>query len=193
MYKSCNLIQHGLCFYSNKLVSCCFSPLDQINGQGPLLIKNNYWGEIIPVDELFERMYKYADIFKQGGCPKACENCFKIEEKDWTDEKYIDQITITHYSMCNADCVYCSNNMEKYERTPNTYSVVPFLKYLKEQRVLRKGCEIHMGGVNFPFIENVMNCLNCLRLMTSQEYLLLQVVLNICLYYIKLWMKQLLI
>ena len=32
MYKSCNLILHGLCFYHNSIVACCYSPNDQING-----------------------------------------------------------------------------------------------------------------------------------------------------------------
>ena len=149
MYKSCNLIKHGLCFFNNILASCCFSPVDQINGQIPPLIQDNYWGEIIPPDELFNRMDKYDKIFKEGSCPAECRNCYKIEEKDWDNERYIDQITITHFSMCNADCIYYTNNNERWERTTKTYSIIPILKYYKEQGIIRKGCEFHIGGGEF--------------------------------------------
>ncbi len=149
MYKSCHLIQHGLCFFDNKLASCCFSPVDQIDDQFPPVLAYHYWGQIIPVDDLFARMDKYANIFKQGDCPKECQNCYKIEEKDWDDKRYIDQITITHFSMCNADCIYCSNNTEQWARNPNTYSIIPLLKYYFEQGIIKKGCEFHIGGGEF--------------------------------------------
>ncbi len=167
MYKSCNLIQHGLCFFNDTLTSCCFSPVDKVDGQVPPMIKFNYWGEIIPVKELFMRMDKYADIFKAGGCPRECQNCYKIEEKDWPEERYIDQITITHFSMCNADCIYCSNNYEKWERTPKTYDILPVLNYFKEQGIIRKGCEIHIGGGEFTIYHE---CNEILELFAINNY-----------------------
>ena len=167
MYKSCHLIQHGLCFFNDNLAACCFSPVDQIDGQLPPLIYEKYWGEIIPVDELFKRMDKYADVFKNGGCPRECKNCYKIEDKDWDNERYIDQITITHFSMCNADCIYCTNNHELWERTPNTYSIVPVLKYFKEQGIIKKGCELHIGGGEFTIYRE---CDELLELFAINNY-----------------------
>lgn len=149
MYKSCNIIQHGLCFFSNKLVSCCFSPVDQINGQIPPLVCDNYKGEIFTKEELFKRIHKYSDVFKNGGCPRECENCYHIEEKDWDEEDYIDYITITHFSKCSADCIYCSNNLIPEERTNVTYDIIPVLQSFKEQGIIRKGCELHIGGGEF--------------------------------------------
>ncbi len=148
-YKSCNLIQHGLCFFNEMLVSCCFSPCDQINGQTPPVLFANYKGEVLSPDFLFERIDSYANIFRNGGCPKECTNCCHIEEKDWDEEHYINSITITHFSICNADCIYCSNNLEKNERTNSMYDIIPVLTNLKEKGVIRKGCEFHIGGGEF--------------------------------------------
>lgn len=152
MYKSCNLIQHGLCFFEKKLVSCCISPVDQINGQIPPFLYDNYKGEILTREDLFFRIKKYSDIFENGGTPEQCKNCFKIEEKEWESgecNKYIDYVTVTHFSKCNADCVYCSNNLTPEERSNNTYEVLPVLKRLKEEGILKEGFELHIGGGEF--------------------------------------------
>lgn len=146
MYKCCNLILHGLCFYPNEIVSCCYSPNEQVNGGLAPILFDNYKGEIIQKDELFSRMRKYSSIFKNGDCPKECQNCFQIHENNWDDSEYIDFITITHYSCCNADCIYCSNNLEVEERTNDKYEVMPFLLYLKNEGVLKDDLELHLGG-----------------------------------------------
>ncbi len=164
MYKSCNLIQHGLCFFDATLVACCYSPVDQIDGQKPPLLAEPYNGEIIPKEELFERLYKYADVFKDGGCPKECVNCYKIEEKDWTDEKYIDQITVSHYNMCNVDCIYCSNNLQPEERKPKTYDIYPVLKHYIDEGVIKKGCELHIGGGEFSIYKEANELLDLFAL-----------------------------
>ncbi len=149
MYKCCKILKHGLCFFNDILTSCCFSPVDQIDGQVPPLIYDNYNGQIISKDDLFERINKHVSLFKKGSCPKECYSCYHIEKQDWDDEEYIDYITITHFSICNADCIYCTNNHELYERTNNTYRILPVLKSFKEQGIIKKGCELHIGGGEF--------------------------------------------
>ncbi len=149
MYKNCKILQHGLCFFDNKLTSCCFSPVDQVEGQYPPILYNNYKGEIISPEELFKKIEEYSNIFKQGGCPAECKNCYHIKEDNWSSEKYIDYITITHFSLCNADCIYCTSNNEIYEKTNKVYPIIPILKHFKEQGVIKKGCELHIGGGEF--------------------------------------------
>ena len=149
MYKCCKILKHGLCFFNDILTSCCFSPVDQIDGQVPPLLYNKYKGQILSKEDLFERINKHVDIFKKGNCLKECSGCYHIEEKDWDEEQYIDYITITHFSICNADCIYCTNNHELYERTNNTYKILPVLKSFKDQGIIKKGCELHIGGGEF--------------------------------------------
>lgn len=163
-YKSCNLIQHGLCFFNEMLVSCCYAPCDQINGQMPPVICDNYKGEILSADTLFTKIEQYSQIFKNGGCPKECLNCCHIEEKDWDDERYINSITITHFSVCNADCIYCTNNLEKEDRTNDMYDILPILKSFKEQGIIRQGCELHIGGGEFTIYKECNELLDLFAL-----------------------------
>lgn len=160
MYKSCRIVKHGLCFFDSILASCCFSPVDQINGQVPPVICSPYKGKILSKEDLFDRIHKYSDVFKNGGCPTECQNCYHIEEKDWDEEDYIDYITITHFSNCNADCIYCSNNTETFERTNKTYDIVPVLKSFKEQGIIRKGVELHIGGGEFTIYKECDEIIN---------------------------------
>ena len=148
-YKCCNLIQHGLCFFCGDLVSCCFSPNDQIEGGRPPIIIPDYKGELISKAVLFGKIKEYTNIFKNGGCPKECTNCYHIEEKDWDEEEYINSITITHFSYCNADCIYCTNNLKKEERTNEKYEILPVLRDLKQQDIIKQGVELHIGGGEF--------------------------------------------
>ena len=149
MYKSCQHALHGLCFYSYAVVLCCYSPNEQINGSEAPVLFRDYQGEIIPKTELFKKMREYSDIFKNGGTPNSCKGCFKIQEADWDEDEYIDFVTVTHYTCCNADCVYCSNNLEPSERTNDKYEILPFLKYLKQEGVLKENFELHLGGGEF--------------------------------------------
>ncbi len=149
MYSCCNLSLHGICFYQGEIVSCCYAPNDQINGGLPPVLFPDYKGQIIPKEQLFKRMRYFSSQFKNGSCPIECKGCFQIKEADWDESEYIDFITITNFSCCNINCVYCSNNLKPYERSNNHYKVLPFLKYLKDNGVLRQNLEIHVGGGEF--------------------------------------------
>lgn len=148
-YKCCNLIQHGLCFFCNDLVSCCFSPNDQIENGHPPMIIPDYKGELLSKDFLFKRIDEKIQVFKQNDCLKECLNCYHLEEKEWDEEPYLNYITITHFSVCNADCIYCTNNFEQNERTNDVYEILPVLRNLKEQGIIKEGVELHIGGGEF--------------------------------------------
>lgn len=153
MYKSCNLILHGLCFFGGSLAVCCNSPVDQINNQRPPMIIEKYNGEIIPKEELFKKMHEYNSVFKNGETPNSCKNCCFIKEEDWDEGFFINEVTIANFTCCNARCIYCANNLEDNERTNNTYKVLPILKHYKDIGVLIKGCEFHISGGEFTIYE----------------------------------------
>ncbi|MGN0006130.1 MAG: radical SAM protein [Candidatus Gastranaerophilaceae bacterium] len=153
MFKCCNLILHGLCFFDGSVVACCYAPMDQFNNVYPPLIFKDYNGEMITKEELFSKTRPYVEQFKAGQIPRECQNCFQIEEKEWDESEYIDFITITHYTACNANCIYCSNNLKPEERKPTSYKIIPLLRSFKEQGILKKGCEFHMGGGEFSIYE----------------------------------------
>ena len=164
MYKSCHIIKHGLCFFNDTLTSCCYSPVDRVNGQMPPLLYFNYKGQILSKEELFARMNKYISIFEKGECPQECKGCYHIEEKDWDNEQYIDYITITHFSKCNADCIYCSNSSSIEERTNDMYYIFPVLKSFIEQGIIKEGCELHIGGGEFTIYKECDEILKILSI-----------------------------
>lgn len=151
-HKNCQLIRHGLSFFEDRISSCCYSPIDQIDGQNPPSLFSNYNGEIITKEQLFSRIDEFSSIFVNGETPFQCKGCFKIEEKDWElgeERKFIDFITLSHYTICNAACVYCSNNQVPEERVTGNYDVFPILKSFKDSGVLKDGFELHLGGGEF--------------------------------------------
>ena len=149
MYKNCHILLHGLCFFPFDIVSCCYAPNDHINGCKPPVLFENYHGELFSKEELFSKIRKYSDFFKQGNCPKECEGCFQIKEADRDEGEYIDFMTITQFSKCNADCIYCSNNLNPTERTHETYDIVPLLHHFKQLGIIKDNCELHIGGGEF--------------------------------------------
>lgn len=147
-YVSCELIQHGICFINNHIWSCCYSPADQVEGSsGPVILIENYKGEKINWDNLFALVDKRREDFKKGIILPSCQSCYWLKEQEWSDENYLNQIYITHFEKCNADCFYCSGCQDR-ERDNKTkpYNVLPILKDMKRRGIMPKGSEIHIGG-----------------------------------------------
>lgn len=147
-YVSCELAQHGICFISNQLWSCCYSPADQVEGSsGPVVLIDNYHGEKINWGNLFRLINERKENFKKGIIPPSCQNCYWLEEKEWSEENYINQIYISHFERCNADCFYCSGcqNKERDNKTKE-YSILHVLKDMKKNNIMPRGSEIHIGG-----------------------------------------------
>ena len=149
MYTNCRLLLRGLCFFQDRLVSCCNSPLVEKGSQAPPLLVNNYKGEIIPPNKLFEKIHSYSNIFKDGDCHSSCKNCYFLENKDWDEGNYIEEITIANFTACNAKCIYCANteSILGSKRTP--YPIMPLLKYYKDMNIIKEGVEFHISGGEF--------------------------------------------
>lgn len=146
-YKSCHLLEHGICFYNHNLCSCCYAPLDGLD-KVPFFLPV-YRGSNIDLNFYKKRINFYRENAKQNKYLKACKYCYHLELKDWEEEYYIDQIYITHFEACNANCIYCINNLFPNERHNKVYKVIPVLDDLKEKGLLRSNCEFHIGGGEF--------------------------------------------
>lgn len=146
-YKSCNLLEHGICFYVDRICSCCYAPQEKVN-DSPFLAAL-YNGELINKDLLFELINRWKDKAKKGNLISCCSNCYKAEENDWTDENYIDQVYISHFQECNSNCVYCITDILPKNRKKNPYKIFPVLLDMKEKGILKRDCEFHIGGGEF--------------------------------------------
>ena len=146
-YKSCELLEHGICFYNWALASCCYMP--QTHMTSVTYIQPYYNGENINTDLLSSQIKRWRENAKQGKYLKQCKNCCKLEEKNWDDEFYINQVYITHFESCNLNCIYCINDNPIENRNPSPYKIIPVLDDLREKNILKENCEFHIGGGEF--------------------------------------------
>ena len=144
IYKSCNLLEHGICFYNGNLCSCCYAPLKY----APYIFPY-YNGEIVNIDALFLKINRWRNDAKNNHYLRSCQNCYQLETRDWADDNYIDQVYITHFYKCNANCIYCINDIKPSDKVRDTYDIIPILDNLKDKGVLKKGFELHIGGGEF--------------------------------------------
>lgn len=143
-YKSCHILEHGLIFDRNYVAVCCIIP-----NKNSRIIKliDNYYGEKIDWDKLFEDKNKLREQHKKGQILPGCEGCYNLEDRAWDGENYIDNIFISHWLHCNCKCFYCATEEErKIQNKHKPYKLLPILKAMKEKNILRPGGYISLTG-----------------------------------------------
>ncbi len=148
-YKSCHLLEHGICFYPKNICSCCYAPYEADNLVPLIYSKDIYKGGNIEKDFLYEKINKWRNDAKNSRYIKSCEECYHLKLADWEQENYIDRVYITHFEKCNSNCIYCINNLDSGKRKDSTYKIVPVIDNMIEQGILKEGCEFHIGGGEF--------------------------------------------
>ncbi len=141
-YVSCDLIEHGLDFFTDSINFCCrIPPTDK----GYKKIIENYYGELIDWKNFFKIKRKYRNQMKKGNIISECRGCHYLEEKEWDNEDYISYINFNNWTICNEHCVYCwLNDPDKPHQ--KQYNVYPAIKDMAEKGFLRKGGHITIAG-----------------------------------------------
>ncbi len=141
-YVSCDLIEHGLDFFTNSINFCCrIPPTDK----GYKKIIDNYYGEILNWKEFFQIKRKYRNEMKKGNIIPECRNCIYLQEKEWDNEDYISFINFNNWTICNEHCVYCwLNDSDRPHQTQ--YNVYPVVKDMADKGYLKKGGHITIAG-----------------------------------------------
>ena len=103
-YVSCDLIEHGLDFFTDSINFCCRIPPTE---KGYKKIIENYNGELIDWKNFFNIKRKYRNQMKKGIIIPECKNCIYLQEKEWDNEDYISFINFNNWTICNEHCVYC--------------------------------------------------------------------------------------
>ena len=157
-YTSCGYIEHGIDFEHRKLTTCCFTCH---SGGGGIDIAQNYQGELVDWDKLFEEKRKMREAHKAGNLTPNCVGCVFLQEKDWDDEDYIDRLQFNYWVKCNSKCIYCyaENHKNIYEHMI-PYNVVPVIEDLINRGLLRNGGEISFGGGEptiYPELDDLIN------------------------------------
>lgn len=149
-YKSCQWINRGIEFRTDSLRLCCYGYLQGRETEYQTTIKENYHGEFLNQQEIFDIKQKYKDMHKNGQYLDACKNCIYLCEKDWDDENYINHFTFNHWTKCNCNCTYCYTREDK--KAFNSYKEYPLYPIIKD--MFKKGmikytdesCIIFGGG-----------------------------------------------
>ena len=139
-YVSCDLIEHGMDFFSDSINFCCRIP-PHFTGFKKLI--PDYHGEILDWKKFFKIKRQFRNQMKQGKMIPECEDCFYLKEKEWDNEDYISFINFNNWTVCNERCIYCNLNDVKQ---PEQYNVYPAIKDLAEKGYIKPGGHITIAG-----------------------------------------------
>ena len=143
-YYSCSWLERGLVFFPHKLSFCCHCGH---TGGGHTLIRNNFDGQNINWDRFLKIKTMFKNFHKEGKINSACIGCPFLKYKKWEEGDYIENLYISHWTYCNAKCIYCYERQNPDEFLINkNYKVLPFIKELHETGTLRAGGKIYFGG-----------------------------------------------
>lgn len=159
-YLSCRYIEHGMDFEHTRLETCCFTCH---SGGGQITLKDEYSGEKIDWDALFEKKRKYREEHRKGNLMPNCVGCVFLEEKEWDEEDYINFLQFNYWVACNSKCTYCYEvqNRKLFEKI-KPYNTVPIIQEMIDKKILRPGGEVSFGGGEptiAPEFEELINLL----------------------------------
>lgn len=143
-YLSCRYIEHGMDFEHTRLETCCFTCH---SGGGHITLQQEYEGEPINWEELFEKKRKYREEHRKGNLTPNCVGCVFLEEKEWDKEDYINFLQFNYWVQCNSKCTYCYEvqNKKIFDKI-KPYNSVPVVKDMIDKGILRPGGEVSFGG-----------------------------------------------
>lgn len=158
-YKSCYWIETGINFDIDSYKVCC---LYSAKGGGNTIIQDNYKGEPVDWDKVFEFKKMMKDMHKRGETYPKCEGCIFLEEKDWDDDhSKISMINLDYWTKCNSKCSYCHTMLDKdrYNKFKN-YNFLPILKDMLKRDLLRPNGHVSFGGGEVTLLKEFDKLLN---------------------------------
>lgn len=145
-YYSCKWIESGLVFFAYKLTMCCYCGHE---GGGHVKIRENYRGQDIDWSRIFWLKDQFRKFYKKGKIHTNCVGCSSLQEDNWGENKEnsITNLYISHWTQCNSRCTYCyaTQNPEEF-KYPQLYSVLPQIKNMLKDNILKRGGSVHFGG-----------------------------------------------
>lgn len=136
----CSFLEEGINFDLDKVCDCCISHNDN---RGLPILLNSYNGEMIDWEKLFDKKAERISRQKEKTI-YDCEGCYHLNENyTYTNERKISEFHFSHCRLCNAKCIYCSDEYSGSNRNYNTY---PIIKDLIEKGYYKAGGEATFQG-----------------------------------------------
>lgn len=143
-YKSCHLLEHGIYFFYDSIQVCCM-----IVGKAAehFHLQENYDGAQVDWEKIIEQKRALRKKHREGNLHPNCQECFNLEEKDWDQEDYINNLYISHWTNCNCACSYCYTECSKeHYNTRKNYKMMPILKDMLKKGILNFDGYLAFGG-----------------------------------------------
>lgn len=145
--KGCIFLEEGINFDLNEVNDCCIMHND---GRGlPVLLKD-YHGELIDWEKLFAIKEKRIASQKEKTI-YDCEGCYRLCDYEFKGERKISEFHFSHSRLCNAKCIYCS---DEYSSGTTNYNTYPVIKDLIEKGYYKAGGEATMQGGEPTLMQN---------------------------------------
>lgn len=135
----CLFLEEGINFDLNMVSDCCIMHND---GRGLPILLENYHGEMIDWEKLFDKKAERVAQQKEKTI-YDCEGCYRLAEYNFIGDRKISNFHFSHSRLCNARCIYCSEEYSSYSRNYDTY---PIIKDLIEKGYYKAGGEATFQG-----------------------------------------------
>ncbi len=145
--KGCIFLEEGINFDLTTVCDCCISHND---GRGLPVLINNYHGEMIDWNNLFDKKAERIAAQKQKTI-YDCEGCYHLCDYKFTETRKISEFHFSHSRACNAKCIYCS---DQYSAGTTNYNVYPVIKDLIEKGFYKPGGEATLQGGEPTLMQN---------------------------------------
>ncbi len=149
----CVFLESGINFDLNTVCDCCISHND---GRGLPILIDNYHGQPIDWNMLFDIKAKRIEKQKEKTIYE-CEGCYHLGEYNFTNERKISQFHFSHCRVCNAKCIYCSDEYSGGDLNYNTY---PVILDLIEKGFYKSGGEATFQGGEPTLMQNFDELIN---------------------------------
>lgn len=165
-YLYCEKMNRQLCFNGNYIYACTVGNNTKSNSN--LIIKENYNGEPINMEEFFQEREKIKQDAKNGIILENCEGCHYLQLRDWDNigtTREIDYILISNYKRCNSRCIYCISRCDynpKTDKEPETYNIVPIIKNMMDEGYITENTKFDFAGGECTLYQDFEELLNLL-------------------------------
>ena len=172
-YFSCESINGGICFVEDKIMFC--SKGNSAKNLAMPVIIDNFKGEKLDYNKIFEERDRAIALLKEGNCPEYCKGCIGLEKREWFENaRWFEYVLFSNWTACNCSCIYCNCNpksgqflikdINKYEKEQkdNSFNLIPTVYDMISNGYISKYTTIDFAGGEptiYPYFEDMVKML----------------------------------
>ncbi len=141
---SCKWLEHGIIFDHAKIIRVCCEQSHP--GKGRYVLEDNFNGLWLDIDKVINEKKQLRNMIRTGHIPDCCIGCSFLKEDYWDDEDYFDEILLTHWTKCNAQCIYCPAVKDENLLDSQHYNIIPILSQLFDKGLISKKAKFSIAG-----------------------------------------------